>query len=1192
MNRILVSRTRALGGTAAAAVGAALLAVPGAAAAQTADCAALGADPIAADIAAALETAQACDVEVRISEYASAYRTLYGTPEGLLHLVDTAEAVQDEEGLGHLDPTLQPADDVLRQTASPWPFALSLSGGQTLVETSGGRLGWDGAVPVPAYAGATAEYDGLAAGLDLSVTAGESSAELRFTVADAAAWESLATGLSLTSEGYATADEAGLYLSTGRDYDLIEMSTPFAVRDATGAVRKAVLEMDGGGGITVRLPEGDVGAEAFPLTVSTDWVYYRSAVNVWAAYSSASPDLGFHRGHAGLGLAYFEAAGETGDALAGPYCDGLAAAECTAAEAASYWTFFSPEPRWTVDSYDGYGLRFPVVSASFRVDAAEGAACVAPELRHAEYGGWSDAGWSGLPDDAPAASGACDGGAAVYDVSGTVAGEWSDNGWHAPLTLAMTGGDATARFDGGSARLDVYFDVESRKVAPRCTGTAASPEFRGTSDVPYGNYTASFWRPDLLGTEVSWTATVTDARTGTVLLATEPAAVGNGVQRGTVLTGLDDGAYKVAYRFESGDGGFEQTSECHYRIDTAKPDVIEFAAIPGTNYIGETATVEVTVADEGFPDGVNALSLTFDSEDSDPATTVRLEDGTTAVFDVDFDTTRTWVRAEVVDRAGNRSGSDSTFLGGTYSRNDYDGDGFQDLFAVRETDGNLVFYKGNGDGTVRAGASRGAGWGGMDIVMAGDLTGDGRDDLLARDNSTGTLYVYPGNGAGGLNARQSVGGGWNTMGSFTSAGDFNEDGLVDLVAVSKGNGRLYLYPGEGEGDGGFGSRTVMGTGFLDNDTVTTFGDFNGDGHDDLLTRETYGQYYHLYGGDGSGGLLDLYPNGYADTGLPGDAEERIGQFTGAGDFNGDGVTDLLLVDEPTGELRLRSFATESPRHTVADSVVGTGWNAMRLPSAETDWTYDYSGDNRSDITAKGPGPEYDWPYVYHGNGAGGFLGGAGWVTDGNLDGFDLVETAGDLNGDGRSDYLVRKASTGALYVYPDWWREEDRIKLGTGWNAMSAIVSGQDYNADGRIDIIASEKSSGNLWLYPGKGGGAFGARVLIGTGWGGMSLVTAVGDLDHDGQDDLISRRNSDGCLYFYAGRGTGKLANGVKIGCGWDVMNAVASVGDFNGDGHVDWVARHSNGSLYLYAGNGKGSYSSSKVIGTGWGGMDLIV
>ncbi|WP_112139542.1 FG-GAP repeat domain-containing protein [Glycomyces dulcitolivorans] len=1189
MNRS-TTRNRVLGGIAAGAVGAALLAAPGPATAQTGDCAGLGADPIAADIAKALETAIACDVEVRISEYARAYRTLYATPEGLLHLVDTAEAVQPDEDLGYLDPTLQPVDGVLRQAVSPFPFALSYTGGSALVETQGGRLGWDGTVPVPAYSGSTAEYDGLAAGLDLAVTTGDTSAELRFTVADATAWESLATGLSLDSESRVGAYDDMLYIETDDAQLLYEMSSRFGVRDASGVLHAAGLDMDGDGGLSVSLPDDVLEAAEFPLTLSTSWTYYRPSLNQWSTYSSASPDIGFHRGNAGLDEPYFEAAGEIGDALAGEYCDGLAAGECTAAEAAAYWMFSSPEPRWTVEDYWDYGLEFPVVSASFKVDAAEGAECVAPELRLAEYGGWADVGWSGLPADEHAAFGACGSGTAVYDVTATVDDAWGENGFHPMLPFAMTGGDTTARFDGGSARLDVYFDVQSYQVAPRCTGTVAAPGLRKTADVPYGDITASFWRADLLGTEVTWSATVTDSATGTVLLETEPAAVANGARPATALTGLDDGRYQVTHHFASADGVFEQTTDCHYLVDTAKPEIIEIATVPGTNYIGETATVEVSVADEGFPDGVNAVAVSLDPVGSDPAVSRRLTEGTTAVFDVDIDSYWTWVHATAADRVGNSTGIASEQIHATHSRNDFDGDGFQDLFAVRESDGNLVFYAGNGDGTMDGGVSRGAGWGGMDVVMAGDLTGDGNDDLLARDNRTGTLYVYPGNGEGRLNTRQAVGGGWNSMGSFTSAGDFNEDGFVDLVAIGKGNGRLYLYPGKG--DGTFGTRTVMGTGFLDNDTITTYGDYNGDGHDDLLTRETYTQRYYVYGGDGAGGFVDLgYPDGAAGLSLPRDSVEWIGQFAGAGDFNGDGIADLLLVDGPTGELRLRSFAKESPQSTIADSVVATGWNAMRLPAVATDWTYDYSGDNRSDITAKGAGPEYDWPYLYKGDGAGGFADGP-WVTDGNLSGFDLVEAAGDLNGDGRSDYLVRKKSTGALYIYPDWWRDEDRIKLGTGWNAMSAIVSGQDYNADGRIDIIASEKSTGKLWLYPGKGGGAFGARVLIGTGWGGMSLITAVGDLDHDGQDDLIARKNSDNCLYFYAGRGSGTLANGVKIGCGWNVMNAVASVGDFNGDGHVDWVARHANGSLYLYAGNGKGSYSSSKVIGSGWGGMDLIV
>nr|BFF23126.1 hypothetical protein GCM10025732_10910 [Glycomyces mayteni] len=139
---------------------------------------------------------------------------------------------------------------------------------------------------------------------------------------------------------------------------------------------------------------------------------------------------------------------------------------------------------------------------------------------------------------------------------------------------------------------------------------------------------------------------------------------------------------------------------------------------------------------------------------------------------------------------------------------DYNGDGYQDLYSVRKSDGALLFSAGRGDETLPAPVSVASGWGPMDVVMAGDLTGDGTPDLLARDNRTGTLYTYPGDGAGGLGPRINLGTGWNTMAAFSSAGDFTGDGLLDIAAVRKSDGQFYVFPGDG--DGTFGARTAPG----------------------------------------------------------------------------------------------------------------------------------------------------------------------------------------------------------------------------------------------------------------------------------------------------------------------------------------------------------------------------------------------
>ncbi|WP_326661310.1 VCBS repeat-containing protein [Streptomyces sp. NBC_00385] len=145
----------------------------------------------------------------------------------------------------------------------------------------------------------------------------------------------------------------------------------------------------------------------------------------------------------------------------------------------------------------------------------------------------------------------------------------------------------------------------------------------------------------------------------------------------------------------------------------------------------------------------------------------------------------------------------------------------------------------------------GNGWGVYNsLVGPGDLSGDGKGDLLAR-TSGGTLYLYRGNGTGtGFASRINVGGGWDTYNKLLGAGDYNGDGLTDLLARSK-SGYLYLYPGTGVASKPFKSRLNIGGGWNTYKKLAAPGDINGDGKADLVGVDAKGDLYR-YTSTGTG----------------------------------------------------------------------------------------------------------------------------------------------------------------------------------------------------------------------------------------------------------------------------------------------------------------------------------------------------
>ncbi|CAG7607149.1 trypsin-like serine protease [Actinacidiphila bryophytorum] len=198
----------------------------------------------------------------------------------------------------------------------------------------------------------------------------------------------------------------------------------------------------------------------------------------------------------------------------------------------------------------------------------------------------------------------------------------------------------------------------------------------------------------------------------------------------------------------------------------------------------------------------------------------------------------TTVNGRVAD--GNLAGT------GMIRQTDLNRDGFQDVLA-RTTDGQLYFLNGQaGTSDIRLGA----GWNAMRALVApGDLNGDGLPDLVATDTG-GTMWYYPGNGNGTVGARHSVGGGWNIYnGVIYGKGDLSGDGRPDLVARDSA-GVMWLYKGSGSATKPFQTRTRIGAGWNIYNIIATVGDITGDGHADLVARDSSGVLW-LYKGTGS-----------------------------------------------------------------------------------------------------------------------------------------------------------------------------------------------------------------------------------------------------------------------------------------------------------------------------------------------------
>ncbi len=251
--------------------------------------------------------------------------------------------------------------------------------------------------------------------------------------------------------------------------------------------------------------------------------------------------------------------------------------------------------------------------------------------------------------------------------------------------------------------------------------------------------------------------------------------------------------------------------------------------------------------------------------------------------------------------------------------NDANNDGNADVIALRSSNQTWYSYFGNGtggfDGVVRALNP----WAVTnESLAASDWTGDGRLDIITR-RPNGTLFLSSGVGDGTFSPPQQIGKGWQNMTAIFSPGDWDGDNNVDLIARAS-NGSLLLYSGNGAGGWLTGRAQRIGTGWQVFDQLFSPGDFTGDGHPDVIGRNSAGKLL-LYRGNGSGGWLSGRGQQI------GTGWQAFVEIESSGDFDGDGNTDILAY-RTNGVLCLYRGNGASGWSGGRCQQIGTGWQGM------------------------------------------------------------------------------------------------------------------------------------------------------------------------------------------------------------------------------------------------------------------------
>ena len=360
---------------------------------------------------------------------------------------------------------------------------------------------------------------------------------------------------------------------------------------------------------------------------------------------------------------------------------------------------------------------------------------------------------------------------------------------------------------------------------------------------------------------------------------------------------------------------------------------------------------------------------------------------------------------------------------------DFNGDGRPD-YAVPTNAGPIVILLGTGNGTFTNGTTitTTAPFEPTSVVV-GDFNGDGKQDLAVLSASgTGSVNIYLGNGNGTFQAAKNYPVAATTSASrLLAIGDFNQDGIQDLVATNSvlNNVAVIL----GNGDGSFQAPSYYPVGNQPWNVVV--GDINKDGFLDLAVASDGSSNVSILQGNGDG---TFKPFTTANTGA-----SQVGSVA-IGDFNGDGYPDLATTSAPDNSVYiLLNKATATPSfqapvpYVLNDGTPASGPYYLTIGDFDRDGKLDIISANNGNATVG----------VLLGTGTGTFGAATYYPVGSNA----IFANAQDINGDDRVD-ITTVTGTGLAVLLSG--------------QSESASISNVAFFGCGTQSVTATYGSDGN----------------------------------------------------------------------------------------------------------------------------------
>jgi VCBS repeat-containing protein len=282
------------------------------------------------------------------------------------------------------------------------------------------------------------------------------------------------------------------------------------------------------------------------------------------------------------------------------------------------------------------------------------------------------------------------------------------------------------------------------------------------------------------------------------------------------------------------------------------------------------------------------------------------------------------------------------------------------------------------------------------------------------------------------------------------------------------------------------------------------------------------------------------------------------QWVTTGDVDGDGRADFVTANVYGGSISVfRNLGDGTFATPVAYSLDGGGPHTVQLA--------DLDGDGNLDAIS---GSDWGYAVVLMGNGDGTFQPASRYQIASDPQSLAV----GDFDNDNRQDIVAVNSHSGTVSVLLGNGDGTFQPHTTFATGAIPHDVVTADFNGDDRLDLAVANNGSGTVSVLLGNGDGTFQAQTQYTIGSGAPWIV---GD-DLDG-DDIFDLAVTDGSgqISLMFGNGDGTFQTPVSL----PIPANVQTIGDFDGDGHLDIV--NFGAEVVIYYGNGAGEFVAGGTI-----------